>query len=139
MFDQYISHFLAESPIYLKIGPKRSGHWAAVTFHASDYSEVFTLRLFMNQAGVTSASVDVCGGEARALAECSFSDKSWAILVIAKFELSLEISCNEGESLVYGEECAKTVGDVVEYIFVHNFDDDTLMYLIPHYQGKTRI
>ena len=93
--------------------------------------------------GCRWTSVNVCGGEVRPLAECSFSDQSWAILVIAKFELSFEISCNDGARLVYDEDCASKLGNDTAYFKVHFASSEqsaaVLLYtILPHDQGKLR-
>ena len=137
MLDQYLSHYLAESAINLKIRPQKSNGWKIASFFTSKYTAKFNLHLYITESGVTHVSMDVCGSEPRATADCSFGENSWVILGIAKFDLSFEISCNYMKQIVYEIECATKVGNDITYMYTYYFDEGSILYALPHYQGSS--
>ena len=140
MPEEYISHLLDESAINLKIKPPKSSGWRTVRFLTSDYTPKLLIYMFTTHSGITHVIVDICGNDQRALDSCIVNDESWMNLVIEKTSLSVEISCGDGEPLVYGEECARKFGDDSAYIYLNNFGlkdgSGSILYLLPYYEGN---
>ena len=137
MLDQYLSHFLAEAAINLKIRPQKSNGWKTASFFNSSYIAKFNLNLYVTESGVTHVSTDVCGNDPRAMADCSFGENSWVTLGIAKFDRSFEISCNHMKQIVYGIDCATKVGNDITYMYTHYFDEGSILYALTQCQGSS--
>ena len=140
MAEEYISHLLDESAISLKIKPPKSSGWGAVSFFTSDYTLKLSIYMFTTHSGITHVIVDICGNYQRALDSCIVNDESWVNLVIEKTSLSIEISCGDGEPLVYDEECARKFGDDSAYISLTSFGlkdgSGSILYFLPYYEGN---
>ena len=140
MVNYHINHNFNESPIKIAIKPTNSktGGWRKMSLFSSDGTRKISIQLYMTESGITHVYIYECGAESIEFDSCALTDgESWLTLVVAKIQSAVQITCNGGIPIVYGEECSETVGNDVKSFLVewHCWLKESLLYSLPQYLG----
>lgn len=139
MTNQRIRHNFEGSPIQVRINPENSNAdgWMKIYLFSTKTWKI-AVQLYLTKSRITHVYIHECGAEYKQLDSCALTDgESWLTVVVAKIQSTLQITCNGGIPIVYGQECYNIVGNDVTSLWIDLpcWSEGSLLYFLPQYHG----